>query len=80
MGNLRGSADGARGLLEKIPTPYAILAGHLYGVSCCASNSILTRVPGTRNFSTEYRRGPLKSGPRRGPRLRSSVGPPYKAR
>jgi len=33
VGNLRCSADGARSLLEKISTPYAILAGHLYGVS-----------------------------------------------
>src|ERR1700722_9768364 len=28
MGNLRGSADNARGLLEEIPAPDAILAGH----------------------------------------------------
>ena len=28
VGNLCGSADSARGLLEKIPTPDTILAGH----------------------------------------------------
>jgi hypothetical protein len=28
VGNLRSSADSARSLLEEIPTPYSILAGH----------------------------------------------------
>jgi hypothetical protein len=32
VGDLRRGADGARCLLEKIPTPYTILSGHRISV------------------------------------------------